>query len=139
MELNQPVEKTTGRLVMSPVVGPVGTEDKMTFCAGEGYVKEAFFLFEITGLLGVVAGKFVLGEAGDDDGVELQALGLMDGEDADEVVFRGEEVEVVGEAGLAGEGGEHFSRWAGRVVVALEEMDETGEVFGALAIVPDSK
>jgi hypothetical protein len=32
----------------------------------------------------------------------------MDGEDADEVVFRANEVEIVGGPGLAGEDGEHF-------------------------------
>jgi len=55
----------------------------VAFGAGEGDVEEAFFLFEFEIPLGVVAGEFVLGEAGDDDGIEFEAFGLVDGEDGD--------------------------------------------------------
>ena len=68
---------------MAPVVDSVGAEDKVAFGAGEGDVEEAFFLFEFQVALGVVAGELVLGEAGDDDGVEFEALGSVDGEDGD--------------------------------------------------------
>jgi hypothetical protein len=61
----------------------VGAEDEVAFGAGEGDVEEAFFLFEFLVTLGVVAGELVLGEAGDDDGVEFEAFGWVDGEDGD--------------------------------------------------------
>jgi hypothetical protein len=84
---------------VSPVVRPVGAEDEVAFGAGEGDVEEAFFLFEFQVALGVVAGEFVLGEAGDDDGVEFEAFGLVDGEDGDAGVVGGEEIEIAGEGG----------------------------------------
>ena len=64
---------------MRPVVHPVGAEDKVLFGAGEGDVEEAFFLFDVAGLFGIVAGEFVFGETGDDDGFEFEAFGLVDG------------------------------------------------------------
>lgn len=54
----------------------------MALCAGEGDVEEAFLLFELVVAFGVVAGEFVFGHSGDDDGVEFEAFGLVDGEDA---------------------------------------------------------
>ncbi len=68
---------------MAPVVHLVGAEDEVAFGACEGDVEEAFFFFEFLVALGVVAGELVLGEAGDDDGVEFEAFGLVDGEDGD--------------------------------------------------------
>ena len=113
---------------MAPVVHPVGAEEEVAFGAGEGDVEEAFFLFEFQVAFGVVAGEFVFGEAGDDDGVEFEALGLVDGEDGDAGVVGGEEVEIAGEGGAVGEFGEEVGRWAGGVVVALEELDEAIEI-----------
>jgi len=85
---------------MPPVVCLVGAEDKVAFGAGDGDVEEAFFLFDVSGLLGVVAGEFVFGHSGDEDGVEFEAFGLVDGEDGDGGVVVGEEVEVAREGGV---------------------------------------
>ena len=79
----QASEKTARRLLVSPVVDLVGAEDEVAFGAGEGDVEEAFFLFEFQVVLVVVTGELVLGEAGDDDDVEFEAFGLVDGEDGD--------------------------------------------------------
>ena len=87
------------KIVVSPVVGPVGAEDEVAFGAGEGDVEEAFFLFEFQVALGVVALELVLGEACDDDGVEFEAFGWVDGEDGDAGVVGGKEVEIAGEGG----------------------------------------
>ena len=51
----------------------------MALGAGDGDVEEAFFLLQLAILLGVVAGEFVFGQTGDNDGVELEAFGLVDG------------------------------------------------------------
>ena len=118
---------------MAPVVDLVGAEDEVAFGAGEGDVEEAFFLFEFQVSLVVVAGELVLGEAGDDDGVEFEAFGLVDGEDGDAGVVGGEEIEIAGEGGAVGEFGEEVGRWAGGVVEALEELDEAIEIGVAAA------
>ncbi len=76
-------EETARRLLVAPVVDSVGAEDKVAFGAGEGDVEDAFFILHGSAFLGVVAGELVLGEAGDDDGVEFEAFGLVDGEDGD--------------------------------------------------------
>ncbi len=118
---------------MAPVVDSVGAEDEVAFGAGEGDVEEALFLFEFQVTLGVVAGELVFGESGDDDGVEFEAFGLVDGEDGDAGVVGGEEIEIAGEGGAVGEFGEEVGRWAGGVVVALEELDEAVEIGVAAA------
>ena len=60
---------------MAAVVHPEGSEDKVAFGADDGNVEEAFFLFDIAGLFGVVTGELVLGHSGD----EFEAFGLVDG------------------------------------------------------------
>ena len=85
----------------------------MAFGAGEGDVEEAFFLFDLAFAFGVVAGEFVVGHAGDEDGVEFEAFGLVNGEDGDATVVEREEIEVPGEGDLPGEVGEHIGGWAG--------------------------
>ena len=77
--IDQAGEKTAGRFLAVPVVGLVGAEDEVALGAGDGDVEEAFFLLQLAILLGVVAGEFVFGQTGDNDGVELEAFGLVDG------------------------------------------------------------
>ena len=101
--LNQALEKTARRFGAAPVVSLIGAKDEVTFGAGDGDVEESFFLFEFQVLLGVVTGEFVLGHAGDEHGVKLQAFGLVDGKDGDAKVIVGEEVEVTGQRDPVGE------------------------------------
>ena len=122
------MKKAAGRLGPVPIVVEVGGEDKVAFGAGDGDVEKAFFLFEFVVAFGVVAGELVLGHSGDEDGVEFEAFGLVDGEDGDAGVVGGEEVEIAGEGRAVGEFGEEVGRWAGGVVVALEEFDEVIEI-----------
>ena len=124
-------EKAARRFVVPPVVGLVGGEDEVAFGAGEGDVEEAFFFFEFEVSFGVVAGEFVFGHAGDENGVEFEAFGLVDGEDGDTGVVEGKEVEVPGECDSAGEVGEHVRRGAGGLVLVVEELDEASEVDDA--------
>ena len=76
-------KETTRRFRAALVVGLVAAEDEVAFGAGDGDVEDAFFLLQVSALLGLVAGELVLGHAGDEHGVELQAFGLVDGEDGD--------------------------------------------------------
>lgn len=76
-------EETAWIFVSSPSVRGVRCDDEMAFGAGEGDVEEPFFLFELVVAFGVVAGEFVIRHSGDDDGVEFEAFGLVDGEDGD--------------------------------------------------------
>ena len=100
----------------------------MAFGAGEGDVKEAFFLFEFTVAFGVVAGEFVGGETGDEDGVEFEAFGLVDGEDGDAVVVRCEKVEIPSKCDPVGEFSQHVWRRAGGIVVIGEEFFKAFEI-----------
>ncbi len=109
----------------------MGRDDQVTFRAGDGDVEEAFFLFGFAVAFGVVAGEFVFGHTGDEDGVEFKTFGLVDGEDGDAGVVEGEEVEVAREGDAMGECGEHFLRRARWVVVIVKELDEAPEVGNA--------
>ena len=96
----------------------------MAFGACKGDVEESFFLFNFHVSLGVVAGEFVFGEAGNKYSVKFEAFGLVDSEDWNAGVVGVEEVEIAGEGGAVGEFGEADRWWACGVVVALKELDE---------------
>ena len=69
-------------------------DNEATACAGDGHIELAGLFLPFLIVVGVDAGIFAVDCIVDDDGVELQSLGLMDGGDEHALRHAGRAAEV---------------------------------------------